>query len=213
MAALFSRYYRQIAGVDPSPSMLRAMMVIGAEEMHGGTDDQTGLTIGWIPSFVSGFGRLGMKTIFQTTPSSKYGDEDHDVIPLRRLVPSQTTYTWTMTVADPTKEIRIAMAYTDYPAALNASRAAVNTIAMYVMQGGFFYCDGQPPDTQGFSWRSTGCALPDWDNNIKFLRIKPNSFTGTFQLQVVGGLNAKAVPGVDGTSNNQGPGSMGGNAF
>lgn len=79
----------------------------------------------------------------------------------------------------------------------------LNSVTMYILQGGAVYCDAGGFDSEGYSFRSAGCWLPDWDNNIEFLRIRPNSFTGTFQVQVNGGLNAKAVPGLDGMSNNQ----------
>ncbi len=144
-----------------------------------------------------------MKRIFDGTPQL-WGEEDHAVIPFRPFIATGQSYTFTLNVADPSKPIRVALAFTDYPGNPLAYEGQINKISIYVLQGGFVYCDGGSYDADGYSIRATGCFLPDLYNNAKFLSIAPNSFTGSFQLQIVAtGINAKAVPGLDGASNNQ----------
>lgn len=86
-----------------------------------------------------------------------------------------------------------------------AYQAAVNTVTLYGIQGDGFYCDGAGYDPDGYSFRSATCgSFQDFDKNIKFLHIRPGSFTGPFQVQVVGTfINGNAVPGLDGNGNNQ----------
>lgn len=124
--------------------------------------------------------------------------------PFRRFTETSQCYTFTSNVADPSKAVRIALAFTDYPSATPAYDGQVNNITMYALQGNSVYCDGGPYDTFGHSVRSGMCPLPDLSNNVKLIDIAPNSFSGSFQLQInANGINAKAVPGLDGVSNNQ----------
>lgn len=78
----------------------------------------------------------------------------------------------------------------------------MNGVDLYVLQGGSIYCDG----VYGYQYtpRSAGCWLPDMENNVKQIRIAPNSFSGSFTVQVVAnGINANSVPLRDGGAPNQ----------
>lgn len=59
--------------------------------------------------------------------------------------------------------------------------------------------------SNGSATASFGCWLPDLTNDAMQHRIAPNSFTGTFMIQLVAqGINEQAVPQVDGpTAPNQ----------
>ena len=85
---------------------------------------------------------------------------------------------------------------------MNANFVRVNEVDMYVLQGGYVYCDGQYGSQ--YATRSISCSLPDTSNNVKRARIAPNSFTGQFTIQVVGSSVAQhAVPGLDNGAPNQ----------
>jgi hypothetical protein len=134
--------------------------------------------------------------------SKAYLDEDHEAVPVRRFVQSGAYQNFIFTVADPTKAISAVLVTTDAPAQGGAQVARVNELDMYVLQGGYVYCDGQY--TGQYATRSSGCWLPDFYNNVKRARIAPYSFSGQFTIQVVGGaINANAVPGRDGGAPNQ----------
>lgn len=75
---------------------------------------------------------------------------------------------------------------------------------MYAMQGGFAYCDGTSYDSNGYTPRSVTCGPADGDNNLHFVNIAPNSFTGQFQLQIrADNIAMMAVPFADGWGVNQ----------
>ena len=148
-----------------------------------------------------GWGRLGLSRVIEDSTPRRLIDEDHASTPVRRFVSSGGYKNFTFSVADSAKEIVIVMAYTDTPAQAGASVALVNDLDLYVLQGGSVYCDG----VYGYQFtpRSTGCWLPDWYNNVKRIRIAPNSFSGNFTVQIVAGsVTQNAVPGLDGTRHN-----------
>jgi|GEM_PF-3239028 len=184
-------------GLPPSPALIKAVLIGSAESMQGGVDFVTGYTLGWEPG-PQGFGRLSLKRLLDDPTPRKYRDDVAE-----RFTSAGGYKNFTYRVADPTKPIILTLAYTDAPSAPGTSGLRTNGIDMYVLQGGYVYCDG----VYGYQYtpRSSGCWLPDLTNNVKQLRIAPNSFTGTFTIQLVAqGINQQAVPQVDGpTAPNQ----------
>ncbi len=205
LAILFSRYYKNSLGlnkgVDPSPAMIKAMMLIGAENMTtGGWDDFTNaaLNYGTYPR-VQGWGRLGFARLFDGTHSISY-DEDHAVTPTRRFTATGQSYTFTFPRSDVTKPVRIALAYTDPAAAVNASAERVNNLVMVAMKAGTaWWCDNDQMDINGYTPAVGGCdPFAQESNNLRFINISPNSFSGTFTVEVDAlGISAKSVPGLD----------------
>jgi hypothetical protein len=162
--------------------------------MQGGFDFATGYTLGWEPG-AQGFGRLSLKRLLDDPTPRKYRDDVAE-----RFTSAGGYKNFTYQVADPTKPIILTLAYTDAPSLPGTSGLRTNGVDMYVLQGGSVYCDG----VYGYQYtpRSSGCWLPDLTNNVKQLRIAPNSFTGTFTIQLVAqGINQQAVPQVDGAPN------------
>jgi len=207
LAAIFSKYYRsQLGGgvTDPSPAMIKAMMVVGAEDMNGGFDEQNQQSLGWPPNFIYGWGRLGMQRIFDGTPVSAY-DEDHGSAPRTRFTASGQQLNFTYTVANPAQPIRAALVYTDAPGLAGGGLAYINALTMAVFQGSFAWCADNGKDANGYTIRSGGsCPFPDLDNNVHFVNVAPNSLTGQFTINVVASIiSQKAVPTLDGSSPNQ----------
>ncbi len=202
MAVLLSKRFKNTYLFDPSPAMIKAMMAIGAERMIGGFDNLTGQLLTSTPG-PQGWGRLNISKLVDGTVSIA-ADEDRDPIPFRRFTSSGQTLTYTLTVADPTKPIKIAFAFTDRYGLPPPEPSRVNELSIYAFQGGFTYCDGRVYDQEGHTPRSPGCDPPDSNNNLHFISIAPNSFTGQFQVQFRADvLRDVAVPGVDGGNPNQ----------
>lgn len=180
----------------PSPALLKATIVGTAATVQGGWNYVLGQNLPWEPWFAQGWGRLNISRYIEDATPRALQDEDHGTQPSLRFVSSGGYRNRTFSVADPSKEIVVVLAYTDYPAAPDATIARVNELDVYVLQGGYVYCDGQY--TGQYTTRSSGCWLPDMYNNVKRIRIAPNSFSGTFMVQVVAGsVTSKAVPGLD----------------
>ena len=180
-AALLTRRLLADGIARPSPALIKAALVGGAASVQGGWNFVLGSYLGWEPS-AQGWGRLGLSRVIEDSTPRRLIDEDHASTPVRRFVSSGGYKNFTFSVADSAKEIVIVMAYTDTPAQAGASVALVNDLDLYVLQGGSVYCDG----VYGYQFtpRSTGCWLPDWYNNVKRIRIAPNSFSGNFTVQI-----------------------------
>jgi hypothetical protein len=145
---------------------------------------------------------LALSSLLEDPVAKSYVDEDHGVTPARRFTQTGSYNNYSFTVADPSKPISAVLVFSDAPAAVDAYQTRVNEVDMYLLQGGAVYCDGQYGGQ--YSTRSSSCWFPDSSNTVKRFRIAPNSFSGQFTIQVVAGaVNAKAVPGRDGSSPNQ----------
>ena len=69
--------------------------------------------------------------------------------------------------------------------------------ASYVYQSNLF-------DSDGLRYRATGAYWPHADNTVELVRIRPSDMVSeTFAIEVVSGVNANAVPGLDGNGPNQ----------
>jgi len=187
----------------PSPALIKAAILSTTEtNSSGGYNYCRGFSNTWEPTPYQGWGRVALSSLLADPVSKAYLDEDHGSSPINRFVQSGVYKNFTFTVADPSKAISAVLVTTDAPANVNATNVTVNEVDMYVMQGGYVYCDGQYGGQ--YATRSTGCWFPDSSNNVKRARIAPNSFTGQFTIQVVAGaINANAVPGRDGGAPNQ----------
>ena len=202
-ALLVKKTINATPGAYVSPALIKATLVGTAEQLNGGWDFVTNSSVPWAPSRQTGFGRLSLAKLLADSTPKVFIDEDHSSPnPPNRFISSGGFKNYTFTVADPTKPIVGALVWTDAPGNIGASTPRMNEIDMYVLQGSYVYCDGQT--YQGYSQRSTGCWLPDFYNTVKRFVIAPNSFTGTFTVQLVGSnITTHAVPGLDGTGPNQ----------
>jgi len=202
-AAVLVKKFLQWSGVSgPQPALIKATLLGAADSMQGGHDYATGAGLGWEPGLAQGFGRLSLGKLLSDPTGKRYLNEDHGTLPTRRFRASGGYKNVSYTVADPSKPIIVTLAYTDAPSAAGTSGSRVNGIDLYVLQGGSIYCDGVYGNQ--YTPRSSGCWLPDMANNVKQIRIAPNSFSGSFTVQVVAnGINANAVPQRDGGAPNQ----------
>ena len=179
-AVLIKRFLENTRGFVPTPAMTKAVLVGTAASVHGGTDWFTGYGLGWEPSYPQGWGRLNLAGLLSDSTPKQYRDEDHCQNncpqPIRRFTSTGSYQNITFSVADPSKPIIVAMAYTDAPSGAGSNGLRVNGVDMDVLQGSSVYCDGQ--FGAQYTTRSSGCWLPDMTNNVKRIQIAPYSFTG-----------------------------------
>lgn len=111
-------------GANPSPALLKALLVNGAEDLAGGPDGNGG-TLAPIPNNHQGWGRVCLRNIIQcsnkviidqTSPFTQAGQEFLIKV--------------TAVVAD--KPLRITLAWTDPPGAANARPALVNDLDLEI---------------------------------------------------------------------------------
>lgn len=200
-AVLAETWYYSKTGQIPSPAMLKAMLVAHADDLAGGSDRMTALTLGHRPSMAQGWGRVNLDRLFQTAAPVTFLDEDHGTPRVRRFLQGDPGWSKTFQVGNTgLTEVILVMAFTDAPAAVNASPLYVNDNNLYVLQGGWSY-RGNYFDSAAFSVRSGGLPDPwltDPHNNVEMLRIRVSELAPTYQftVEVTGGPNASAVPGL-----------------
>lgn len=121
---------------------------------------------------------------------------------------------YTVTVADPSKAVRIALAWTDAPAAArmagDTTKVLVNDLHLSI--SGPFRAYGNLTDTNtGYSIVNPGCGRPscsfaDGLNNVEILNLSPQLFSDpalrTFTVRVATGVvSGVGVPGPGVTAN------------
>ena len=169
-ALLIQWWKKNNNGKLPSPAMLRALIVNGATEMNVG---------GPIPNKFQGWGRLNVATILANNAVRIY--EDQATVFTQRSQKKE----WRIRVADPTKPVRITLAWTDPPGPIGSGTASVsavvNKLALRVEANGKLY--------RGNHFRN-GWAEPDptpnkegWDN-LQNVYLPPGVATGSLQVTV-----------------------------
>jgi hypothetical protein len=156
-AALASRVYSQkfLGYGDPtlaSPALIKAMLIASARDMMGGTDSDTGLTIGPRPNDMQGFGLVNVTEILDNVPKT-FINQSH-----RFNSSSNPAFHLLLNRRDNTKKVKAALAWTDAPAAAGAIEPLMNNLDLAVnvpttwLSGGF----GSPV---------TPCSVWHWGNN------------------------------------------------
>jgi hypothetical protein len=203
--ALLQYHYINQYGLNPSPAMYKAMLVAGAQSITGAIDRQTGGTVAAWPNAQQGFGRIRLTDLLDPGVVKSWRDQQ------TILVSGQIT-TNTVTVADPAKPVRIVLAWTDAPAAVEAPVTLVNNLDLRVQDA--FRAYGNLMAGDGFSAINPGCGRPvcayfgDVRNNAEVINLPSSLFTDpakrTFTVKVIiNTLNGIGVPGQSGGANNQ----------
>ena len=193
--ALLIQWWRaQNGNQDPSPAMVKAILVNTAEDCTGGPDGKGGL-LGPIPNHNQGWGRVNLSNIFRDHPVSTRGprlyfDQDQPLTAngQERLVQIRA--------ADPSRPVRITLTWTDAPGAANASPALANDLDLEVIELATNQVFKGNVFADGFS--TTGGTF-DARNNVECVYLQqPN---GGYEVRVVASnLRADARPPYDTTS-------------
>lgn len=147
----------RLGDVTPSPAMMKAYLIAHATYLTGVSANDT------LPSYAQGYGMPNLGAAFDGTP---------------KIIVDQTTtfsdagntFTLSSAVSDPTKPLRIVLAYTDAPGATNAANPPINNLNLSVTAGGNTYLGNR------FSGRwSTSGGTADAVNNYEAVFLPPGT--------------------------------------
>ncbi|TAK31528.1 MAG: VWA domain-containing protein [Myxococcaceae bacterium] len=181
LCALYVQWWRQrTGGVDPSPAMLKALVISGAVDCVGGTVGvPTASVIGPVPDRHQGWGRATLPTVVLQSPGSDRGPRlfvDQGVA----FVATNQTFRMRVTVVNEGQPLRVTLVYTDAPGSPVAAIALVNKLSLEVAS-----------DDGAATWRgnqfSGGWSTPtsgtDTLNNVECVYLQ--SAHGTYEVTVV----------------------------
>jgi Subtilase family len=184
-AALAFQWLRGQLSHDPSPAMVKAMILNSTRYLTGrfSNDDLPGAHQGW--------GLLDIGRMLEPTNRIFY-DESPD----RTFTESGgQPFEISGVISDPTKEFRVMLAYTDAPGAAFSSTPIVNQLALEVIVGGAVVYQGN--NFKGQYSQADGQS--DFRNNTQGVRL-PVGTTGPFTIRI-----KPTVIAGDGVSNFGGP--------
>lgn len=142
---LLSEWWRNFnGGADPSPAMVKALLVNGAVDM-GAAD---------IPNNNEGWGRLQLPNVIDNGASMLYYDQD--------VLFQDSGETWSIKigVADPAKPLKVTLAWSDAPGAVGANPALVNNLDLLVQANGSSYFGNHFSN----GWSATGGSYDNLNN-------------------------------------------------
>jgi hypothetical protein len=126
VSVLITQWWRGLnAGANPSPAMMKALLVNGAIDYGGG---------GPIPNTTQGWGRIDIPgSLGLGFQSSRYVDQT------QVLTAVGQAWEATYAVADASRPLKVSLAWTDAAAAVGANPALVNNLDLVVITGGQTY--------------------------------------------------------------------------
>lgn len=150
----------------PSPALMKAYLMAHAATYLTGVDAGDDL-----PSPAQGFGMPDMTVCFDDAPRYLI-DQSH--------VFDNTGETWTFNaaVADPSRPLRIALAYTDEPGAISATNPQINDLDLEVQVGADTYLG----NVFSGAWSQLG-GTPDPNNNYEAVFL-PAGTSGSLHITV-----------------------------
>ena len=170
--ALLIQWWRQHNhGSDPSPALLRALLVNGAVPMQ---------SAGSIPNPIQGWGRLNLENILAQDRRCIYVDQS--VILKQRGEQRQ----WQIRVDQLHQPLKITLAWTDPPGAIGSGTATmpaiINKLALRVETNGKLYRGNQ--FINGWSVANGSAAGEGWDN-LQNVYLPEGAVQGTVTVSVV----------------------------
>ena len=149
---LLTEWWRTFnAGANPSPGMAKALLVNGAIDM-GAAD---------IPNINEGWGRINSTNIISPSAPTEYWDQPVD------FDNSGDSWSIQVGVADPSKPLKVTLAWADAPGAVGANPALVNNLDLTVDNGGDTYLG----NVFSSGWSQTG-GTADSKNNLENVFIQ-----------------------------------------
>lgn len=174
-------------GAEPSPAMLKAMLVNSARDLPGAAPGGTGNDGSRaIPNNDEGWGIMDLKAMLAPTVRGIYRDQ------LQVFTAAGQQSQLSIAAADPTQPLRVSVVWTDAPgaASLGAAPALVNDLHLEVEQGANFYRGNV--FNGGFS--QTGGSA-DALNNIESVYLQnPGAAALTVRVQA-SAINGDALSG------------------
>ena len=149
------------AGANPTPAMAKALLVNGAVDM--GTAD--------IPNFNEGWGRVNLSNVINNGVNMVYRE-----LPVI-FANTGEQYTLTVGVTDPTKPLKITVAWTDAAGAVGANPALVNNLDLTVVNGANTY----KGNVFSAGWSATG-GTADAKNNLENVYVQNPAGSATITI-------------------------------
>ena len=180
--ALLTQWWRHNnAGQIPSPAMLRALVVNGAEPI---------LTGGAVPNNRQGWGRLNVQNIVDPSVSRVCVDQ------ATFLASPADTREWTIRAADPSRPVKITLAWTDPPGAIGSGSSAanspiVNKLALRAESGRQIYRgahdrfrNGSSVSDDAIAQEGTTSLVSEGADNLQNIFLQPSAATGSVRVSV-----------------------------
>jgi len=172
--ALLIQWWRlHNAGNDPSPAMLRALIVNGAVPMATG---------GAAPNVQQGWGRVNLDNVVSDAVDRFFIDQ---TIMLRQIGEQRA---WTLRPTDPSRPVKVTLAWTDPPGPIGSgghpgASPIINKLALRAELGGHTYHGGQEQIRNGWSIPD-GPAGAEGNDNLQNIFLPPGTASGTFRISV-----------------------------
>lgn len=191
-SALFIEYYRDLAGADPSPALIKAAFTAVAKDLTG-NHDADGNVLTHLFDNKQGWGRMQVAPVIAPPQAVQYIDQSE--------IFDDTGDSWsrTFTADDPAEPIRIMLTWTDAPGhGLGGTTPAWNNdLDLRVTADGQTYL-GNALDNSG--WSVTGGSA-DAKNNTEAVFLQSSQHAGSVTVEVLAtDINSDGLPaGGDGT--------------
>ncbi|MEN3331423.1 MAG: hypothetical protein V7641_788 [Blastocatellia bacterium] len=179
-AALAYQWLRGQIGHDPSPALVKALMLNSTSYLAGafGSDNLPGAHQGWGLLDIGRMFESGSRVLYDESPDRTFTESAGQPFEISGII------------SDPSKEFRVMLAYTDAPGEIFSNAPYVNQLNLEVVVGGVVY---QANNFNG-QYSQTGGQL-DFLNNTQGVRL-PAGTTGPFVIRVKPTIIAgKGVPG------------------
>jgi subtilisin family serine protease len=180
MCALLIEWWRNNhGGANPSPAMVKALLINGAEDLAGGPDGIGG-TLKNIPNNIQGWGRVSLENIVRDAPDSDRGPKllFDQQSPLTAVGQSHVTR---VRPSDPARPMRITLVWTDAPGSPTAPPPLRNDLDLEVEE-----LEGQGRVFKGNVFNngfSTTGGQFDNRNNIECVYVRNPS--GSYDVRVI----------------------------
>eukprot|EP00741_Cyanophora_paradoxa_P012702 tig00020616_g12272.t1 len=188
MATLIRQYYREgrhvdgtkqtASGFNPSGSLVKATLINSARGLTGSAAKTAKTTSALasaapLPNKWQGYGRPQLDRVLkQPSVAFSRGSFHHFEKNVTLADVGTTTSTYVMTVTDATKPILVTMAYSDYPATVNAATAPVINVDMWV------------EDATGKKTYPNSKTEPDALNNVEHVEIATPTANAKYTVYV-----------------------------
>ena len=192
-ALLIEWWRNRSGGALPSPALLKAMLINGAEDLAGGPDGNGG-ALAPIPNSDQGWGRISLPNMLLDAPLSDRGPKlfvDQSV----ELTSNGQEHLSIVIPVDSARPLRITLVWTDAPGAPNDNPALVNDLDLEVLEVNTNTIFKGNVFQDGFS--VTGGSFDNLNNVECVYLAQPN---GTYEVRVIGSnLTKQARPPFDTT--------------
>lgn len=195
--ALLAGWWGRRSGVSPSPAMLRALLVNGAEDLAG-QPDPVEEKLGHIPNNAQGWGRVNVSNVvFRGTGDDSRGPRL--LVEHPGIAQGAPAFTLRVAAVETTRPMRATLAWTDPPGTPSATRALVNKLNLELASlNSLALYSGNPENFErGFSRPSaSGGTVTDNLHNLECVYVeKP---TDLYELRVLPtGVTVDAVSSDD----------------